>query len=375
MKTKWFISLAALALPQCADSRALKTLRQPVAHAVWAKELEEENEDLRRQNRNLESMVQMQHSQSQENHREAAESCGDIVDVLKQEISDLKEKLRAANADKKDLVQSLRGMLTKNATYMFQRRAEQAEEEAVRSHDMKMALELKFGKEKQALEAQVQEAKGKCDDVKEAAQGLQEENGGLQAKLSATQTELAQSQKINKDLTADKNHLLATLQGLMRDDSKYKHGLEAVEKREAQELATDKVLIGNLQKNMVKTATTSVGNQRKPISHWRRPDRLSAADLKHLKDIDRYMDNGGGNVVRDAAEQQLQATPENKVVSKKIPKPSASLRKWLGLPTMPPAKVAKEPEAPKSGPASLDDEADALVTQAKAQLAEMQHDE
>jgi len=246
---------------------------------------------------------------------------------------------------------------------------------------------LKFGKERQALEAQVQAASGKCDDTKELASNLQEENADLKQKLGDSRTEIAKTAQVNKELTSDKKQLVTTMQNLMRDNTKFKHGIQKVsdqEKKEAAELSASKALLVKLAK---RNPTAAAKKQAKTLlkSMPRRHEHVSDAQRTHLKkenlEMDRYIDSAepadDGDFVTD---QQLRAVrkQEDLIAKGKV---GTHLSDWLGLKPAP--KIAAEVAAPKKAPANqkadADDggegEAEALVTQAKAQLVDMERDD
>merc|ERR1719443_2081834 len=81
------------------------------------------------------------------------------AEVLQQEIKDLKKKLQTSADEKADLVQTLRRMLSKNSTKIFQRQAEHAQQ-------MKMALEIQCGNDRRALEAKVSETSARNEEIK-----------------------------------------------------------------------------------------------------------------------------------------------------------------------------------------------------------------
>jgi len=373
--------------------------RELDAGAVWSKELEAQNEALRKENSHLQSMMQMARAEVQRmdavHKRHRRHSCGDdVVDVFKQEIEDLKNKLRQADSDKNDLVQSLRHMLAKNSTKTFQRQAERAMQHAENVEQMKMSVEVKCGRYRQALEAQLQAAKGKCDDTKEVAQNLQEASADLKQKLGDSQAELAKDAQKNKELASDKKQLVTTMQALMRENSRFKHDLKKVsdqEKKEAVQLVASKALLAKLAKK-APTATSAEKKQVKTMlkSLPRRHEHMSDAERAHMShanaEIDSYMDKteAASDDVDFVSDQQLRAVrrQEDLIAKGKV---GAHLSDWLGLKPAP--KPPAEGAAPKSDPvkalanpkAGADDdgeaEAEALVTQAKSQLDAMDRED
>jgi len=250
-----------------------------------------------------------------------------------------------------------------------------------------MDLELKCGQQRQALEAQLEAEKGKCDDRKELTQNLQEENTELKQKLQDARAELGKTEATSKGLSSDKKNLLTTMQRLMRDSSGFKHALEkekGVEKKEAAQLASEKALLANAIKKM---PASPAKKQVKTIlkSFPRHHERLSEKQRTHMKEIDKYIDSAEPDDVEDIDDQQLRAMrrQEDLIAKGKV---GAHLSSWLGI-TPAPKPAAEDPaeallkrraNAAKVLPQKVDAddggeaEAAALVEQAKAQLAAME---
>merc|ERR1719271_1630523 len=79
-------------------------------------------------------------------------------EVLKQEIEDLKKKMKGMETDNLDLVQTLRKMMAKNSTQIFQKQAEHAKE-------MKMELAMRCAEERHTLEAKIKEREHQIQDL------------------------------------------------------------------------------------------------------------------------------------------------------------------------------------------------------------------
>jgi chromosome segregation ATPase len=379
---KWLGALVVLVLVDIIQARGLKASRAPDEGAVLSKRLEVENEALRKRNQQLESMMQMARAEVHRMDSEAAKrtrhrqigNYGD-AEVLKQEIEDLKQKLQVSENDKKDLVQTLQRMLSKNSTKIFQRQAEHAQE-------VNMALELRCGKDRQALEAQlaeansqIKEANSKCDDTKEAAQDLQEENQALHGKLRDIHEELTKYEAENKDLTSNKVNLISTMQSLMRENSRIKHGLQQetdAEKREAKELVAAKATLTKLSKKAPAVATKKPAktvSKAFPVHHMSK--EAAAAQKAHLRTIDRYMVNveAPSDDIDESTEQRLgsvqrqaELVAKGKVVN--------HLSDWLGFKKEVVKTAGEKDSATKvqkeKAPANDDEELDALVSEAKA---------
>lgn len=385
-------TLIALALLRPTASRGLKAPRALDEGDVLRKQLQVQNEALAKQNMHLKAMMQMARA---EVHRMDAASMragggrahdehNADAEVLKQEIADLKQKLVAEEADKTELVQTLRRMLAKNSTQIFQKQAEVAQRQSQRAQEMEADLELKFGKERQALEAQLQETNGKCADTNELAQSLQDDNSKLQTKMRALEAKLAKTMETNKELASDKVNLVTTMQSLMRENSKFKHGLQKetdLEQREAKELAADKAKLAALGKRTVPKPLTKQSRRLLMAFHHR--NRTSeSAQRAHMRAINMYIDGAEQDIDDDGdevSEQQLSAMQRQEELFKKG-KVGTHLNEWLGFKAAADAakKVAAEAEAKKAvqkKKSVADDggesEAEDLLVEAKSQLAAM----
>lgn len=374
-------------MPKELESGAVRHLEAEIRN----KDLETENEALRKRNQHLESMMQMARAEVQRmdaaaagHHHRRHGNCGTEIDILKQEILDLQNKLRQSDSDKNDLVESLRHMLQKNATKNFER---EAVERANRAESLKMALEVKCGKERQALEAQLQAAGGQCDDTKEVAKNLQEENADLKKKLADASAEMALTSKTNKELSTDKVQLVTTMQGLMRENSRFKHGLQKVteqEEKEASDLVATKAQLAKLAKIAKKALTP----EKKPakamlkVGAHMHHEHLTDAQRAHMKEIDKYIDSADP-ASKDApffSDQQMGLIKKQDELIKKG-KVGVRLSDWLGIKPpapKPPAPSAAAKATPNKKVAADDDgeaEAEDLVKQASDQLAAMERDD
>lgn len=316
------IVLAALART-CA-ARGLKTQRSPgafealsklrVAHedlqALEAPEtaapankakLQAENKDLIRRNTKLEGLLQMARAKVQKAKviaEKQSQIPGGSPEVLKQEIEDLKIKVEAEEIDKKALVQTLRQMLARNTTQAFQK---QAERDRVKISN----LASKCGEERHELQAQSKEATEKIEEMKELSQSLQGQNLDLKKELVGVRAALAKAVSKTKELSVDKANLLATMNGMMRESAKAKAALqneEHIERTEAEELRNDTAVIANLTHEGTRpTATKNAPRKTKQMTrklqkvpvtlvHHKHEESM-AAQLAHMKDIDRYLDS------------------------------------------------------------------------------------
>lgn len=377
---KWAFGLAALALAWCIGVCGLKQPRLPEASAVLSKQLALENEALIKRNQHLEAMMQMARSEVHRmdavaKKRQRHISSGD-AEVLGQEIQDLKKKLGEAQSEKSDLVQTLRRMLTKNSTQVFEKQAEKAQQQ-------NMALELKFGQERQALEAQIMEANAKCDTTKEATSKLLEENQQIKEaalkienELRDAREELSKAAGADKELSSDKANLVATMHALMRENTKCKQELQTekqLEQREAKEVEAGKIMLTKLLKKgpAVKKELKKVLKVFPRRHHKHSEAAHTAAQLAKMKDIDKYIDSADAdNDDEDISEQRLSEVQKqaDAVAKGKV---GSHLGDWLGFQAPAPPKAA----APvKAAPKPVDEATD-LVDQAKAQLALMEKDD
>lgn len=395
---KWLWAFLALALAWPSRARGLKAPRAPDVSAVLSKQLQVENQALKKQNQHLEAMMQMARTEVQrmdvaalqKARNQRQRNSGD-AEVLMQEIQDLKKKLQTAESDKADLVQTLQRMLKKNSTQMFQKQAERAEQ-------MKMALEMKCGRDRAALEAEVKQANGKCDETKEVAQTLQDENEDMKRKLHVLTGDLGKAVQSNNNLHSDKANLVATMQALMRGNSRCKD----LEQREAKELLGEKAAIAKLSKKAApkpaveekskKVSKALLGYHKHAGSGAAKMARALKRQEAHMRDIDKYIDSYDDSASEVSAndertEQQVQTKlsavqrQEDLFAKGKV---GSHLSDWLGFKAAQArAKVAAQviaqaaeraaaEQAAKKQKATPEAEAEALVNEAKAQLADME---
>jgi len=368
--------LATLVLAHSTYARGLKqSLRGdgPEAIADSMEDLRAENNALKAQKNRLESMMdvaqadmrRMKLAMKRQRDQDEPAGGGGNAQVLNQEIEDLRKKLLAAEADKKELVQTLRAMLHKNSTKLFKAQADKAKQ-------MQIALELQCGREQQSLQAQLQESQrklqeagSKCDDTKELAQTLQEQNMDLQKSLTKLQAESAKITQKEKDLSTDKANLVETMHGLMRDNTKAQQALQtekAVEQKEAKELAEAEAKIAKLQhkpkpkKQVQPPARPQMKVAKNSSKHH---EESMAAQLAHLKAIDHYLirsaeaaaaqDDTELEAQEEEAREQAASPKPREVVDESVVSGSklmaklntneeSGLRDWLGLEAPQPKK-------------------------------------
>jgi len=144
-----------------------------------------ENAGLKKRLMHLEAMMQVARA---EVHRMDLLSHSRTVQqnapqMVSQDVADLQKKLLRVQADKKSLVQTLRQMLAKNSTKIYQKQAEKAVQ-------AKTAVEMKYTKERTGLEAKIKEANDRNAETKELAQTLQEQNMDLQKTVHGLRSKL-----------------------------------------------------------------------------------------------------------------------------------------------------------------------------------------
>jgi len=246
MKCRFVLAaLAAFVWPSAA--RSLKG-----AQAVPTT-LEAENDALKKRNKQLEAMMQVAKTEVhrmdvalKHQHIDAGAANVEVraQEVLNQENVDLKQKLASVQADKKSLVQTLRQMLKRNSTQIFQAQADKAVK-------LRQAVEMKCAQKQQSCDAQVKEANAKHEEAKDMIQTLQEQNMDLQKVVHEMKDQMAKAEQNGKELGADKANLVTTMHGLMRENSAVKKELQAekeTEKRDLQEIARDEAKIDKLAK-------------------------------------------------------------------------------------------------------------------------------
>jgi len=283
-----------------AAARGLKTVRVPDATSAVNQNLEAENALLKKRNAHLQAMMQVART---EVHRmdDAVkgrhDNGGSNADVIGQEVEDLKSQLLKVEADKKSLVNTLRQMLAKNSTQIFRKQADHAVKE-------KQALEMKCGQERMSFEAQIKEADGKCEETKEMAQTLQEQNMDLQKAVHGFNAKLVKSEQKDNDLSADKANLVDTMHSLMRENTNVKKQLQIEtqnEKKATQQLAAVEAKISKLTKNSppkvpLRVAREQVARAARKIEskdghlHMKHEESMTSKFAK-MKDINRYIDN------------------------------------------------------------------------------------
>lgn len=209
---KWQIALSVLALILPVTARV--GLKTPKASAV---DLGAENAALKKQVVKLEKMMKMAKQEVQR------------MDVMVKDPANpahVMMKLKAAEADKKQLVQALRQMLTRNSTKIFEK---QAKDELQHQQE----LTEKWTKERQAMQAQVAAANGKVEEAKEMVQTLQEQNMDLYKKVGEMKPKLEKAEATAKELGADKANLVQTMHGFMRENSKITQELNIEKQKES----------------------------------------------------------------------------------------------------------------------------------------------
>lgn len=282
---KWQVACAVLAFLHSCAARGLKTPRVHEAASAVDSGLEAQNEELRKRNKHLEAMMQVARAEVQ---RMDALSAKKHVQVHSgsdgTDIEDLKKKLQAAEAEKKSLVQTLRKMLAKNSTKIFRTQAENAVQ-------AKQALEMKCDKERIAFEDQIKASAEKCAESQELAQTLQEQNMDLQKTVRDLRAQLKKNEQKDKELSIDKQNLVATMHNLMRESSSYRKEVEKEMKKEKsleEELAAKEAKIAKLTK--AKTShkevqqTRSAPSQKAPV-HLKLQKGNAPSDLKLAKGV------------------------------------------------------------------------------------------
>lgn len=321
------MAIVVVALARICAARGLKTQKSPGAFEALSKlraahedleelespetaapspkkaKLQAENDALTHRKRQLEGLVQMTRAKVQKAKvvaEKQAQIPGGNPEVLKQEIEDLKNKLKAEENDKRSLVQTLRQMLAKGTTKAFQKHAESDQEKY-------MNLARKCGEDRHDLQAQGKEAEEKFDEMKELSQSLQGQNMDLQKELAEARAELGKAMSKTKELSMDKANLLATMHSMVRENTKAKaalHKEEDVVKKEAEELRNDTAMIANLTHKATKprpavaknaTKKTKLTTRKLPkvpvtLAHHKREESM-AAQMAHMRDINRYIDS------------------------------------------------------------------------------------
>jgi len=340
-----------------------------------------ENAGLKKRLMHLEAMMQVARA---EVHRMDLLSQSRTVQqnapqMVSQDVADLQKKLLRVQADKKSLVHTLRQMLGKNSTKIYQKQAEKAVQ-------AKAAVEMKYTKERTGLEAKIKEANDRNAETKELAQTLQEQNMDLQKTVHGLRSELAETQLKSKDLTSDKANLVETMHNFMRENGELKKELDGEthkEKAEAgemqKEISADKVKIANLTAKVAiankapKVAIAKKDTTRKVLAapatdapvknvlvnheatqatvglHMKHEESM-AAKMARMKNINRYIDrvNIAADDSGDAAQKQGDVFARDKKNLLPTPPVAAPVKHnkgisdWLGI------KVAMQKSIPKT---------------------------
>lgn len=291
---KWHITLAVLALVQPSVARGLKTPRSTAA------DMEAENDDLKKQNKHLQAMMQVARSEVQKMDR-AVKSRNlrhDGAGSDTEEVARLTMQLDRAKAERKSLATTLRKMLGKNSTKIFRAKADKALK-------TEKNLEQKYSEEKQSLDAKLKEAAGKLAEEKEMVQTLQEQHIDLQKSKKDLTAKLAKSEKKDQDLTIDKANLVETMRSLMRDTAKAKKELKVeTEKKEKvdTELTTVEAKLANATKSkkIPKAVVKKAGKPSSKKSTLKmKHEESMASQIAKLHDMNRYIENSAVAVSED----------------------------------------------------------------------------
>jgi len=226
--------------------------------------------------------VEIRSSRSQQQDKSA-------TDVSDQATSALAGKLHMLETEKKSLMQTLRKMLDRNSTRIFQKEAQNAER-------AEKDLSAKFDKERSDLQAHIKEANDKAEEAQDLAQTLQQQNLDLKKSQLDLQAKLKVAEENDKGLATDKANLMETLHGFMRENMRIKKALAASDEKQsriAKQLAVDEAKITNLTKNAQRPAAAKPA--RKPVSknaplHLKHEDStaLRMSKMNHINDyIDR----------------------------------------------------------------------------------------
>jgi len=321
---KFHVALTALALLQPCAVRGLKLARSTETEQPLG-EVEAENNELKKQNKHLEAMMQVARN---EVHRmdlavKSRKASGRGSDA--EEVERLHLQLDKAKATEKSLAQTLRQLLAKNSTTIFRAQAD-------RAMKAERTAEEKYAKDREALQAHLKEANEKYSESKDMTQTLQEQNMDLQRSVQSLQGQLAKSEQKDKDLTNDKANLVETMRSLMRDTTKAKKDLQGEtekEHKEAKELAEVKAKLAKLTKPKQipkPAATKNAGrNASKNSSLKMKHEESMASKIAKMHDINRYMDRLA--VPADDGED----TPEEVIAPMATPTASPKANDWRSV--------------------------------------------
>jgi len=159
-------------------------------------------------------------SQATEADDEDAAQGPDSVQVLEQEVRDLKVRAISLEDDKQALVNTVQQVMRTNSTMEIKRQLDEVV-------SMKAALEVRCAAERKELQARVNETTQGCaakvqaarDDKEsneEVSQALREQNMELQDTVAQLQAEQAAMKKELHKVTADRDDLMNSLHSVLR---------------------------------------------------------------------------------------------------------------------------------------------------------------
>lgn len=287
--------------------------------------------------------------------------------ALEREVDELKARITSLEGDKTALVGTVRSMMNTNQTKkMATEIQDMSHAEASESQRLKT--------EEVSWQKKLSDASDKLDDEKEVVKTLQEQGLAAQQEAEKCKASYVSLQKENTVLKTDKEHLLETLRGTLRSNTKYQ-----------QELAEDEL------RNSQHPAQTPQAAAPPPSPPQPQPEalRLEVNDplqvMGETPAMDRYIHTtktGAEAIVAAVeptkAEAEMMADGESRnpqrPAAEQPQRPKSSLRKWLANTPAddPEADAEKTVDAdPKDNPdGQFGDAVSKLLNQAEAAVSQ-----
>lgn len=163
------------------------------------------------------------------------------AEVLEYEVKTLKDEKAALLGDKQALLKTVKHLLRNNQTLVLERSVQELTRSRT-SLEERCAHERKQGEDEATrAEAAMATATASVGAAKKRVSAMRKLNVALAAKLRETQSQLEEATRKADALVYDKEHLLKTMQGLLRQNQEYAKNAaaekSAKEKRKQEEAA------------------------------------------------------------------------------------------------------------------------------------------
>lgn len=242
-----------------AIAEALRAARERATGHVWegvarVEDLESQNADLWRRNKELENRAAAAAEDVEQLEESSATKQRERV--LGQELTDLKSKEAALEADKSALATSMAKIMKTNETAALDQRLADA-------NTAKLAEEKALVHEQQDLKAQIQNATQKLRDASKDAESLQQDNFEMHKASEAMQGQIQDLRSLVSSTRAQKEHLEESMKSTWKTASaKERDDLQADESDLRQKANDARQTTQRLQKELqdVKQRLSSKGD-------------------------------------------------------------------------------------------------------------------